>query len=438
MRRSRMASRGRLPRLLLALLFLTIGLAGLPAHAGTGEPSPIGAIHVQRVNDSFRANGIQSGYVVQDRRGRLELQGLYANEREVDRAFSLAQTIVGVRWVSPVTPQNIKVKEWEECLSQMLAGGSCGPPAAAPSLPVGQPFPGTETAPGPIATKYAVVVGVGRFRNGIQSLQYANKDAYDFYAYLVDPAGGNFRRENVILLRDEYATRENVTRGLDAIRQRAEADDFVLLFFSSHGTPPDKFGGVHLVTHDSDVRPREKIWETSVTEGIVREFVQEVRAKRMVVVLDACYSNGAYSRVAGFLPPGGKSLGVDAAEEGYGRSRQDMARRLFGAKDLIVEDDPGPPRPQAFQPGGWGKVLISASDAGERSWESDVLQNSVFTRYFIDGLRQNGGAVQNAFEYAKTRVPAQVRLEKGADITQTPQITANRRDWNMTLAAPGR
>ena len=437
MRRPGKSFEVRLGRLLLAVLVLVVGLAGWPAPAAAGESSPIAPVHVQRVNDSLRANGVQSGYVVQDRLGRLELQGLYANEREVDRAFSLAQTIVGARWVSPVTPQNIKVKEWEECLSQMLAGGSCGPPAAASTLPPGKPFPGTEVAPGPIRNKYALVVGVGKFRNGIQGLQYANKDAYDFYAYLVDPAGGNFRRENVILLRDEYATRENAKRGLDAIRQRAEADDFVLLFFSSHGTPPDKFGGVHLVTHDSDVRPREKIWETSVTEGILREFVQEVRAKRMVVVLDACYSNGAYSQVAGFLPPGGKSLGVDAAEEGYGRSRRDMANRLFGAKDLIVEDEPSPPRQQAFQPGAWGKVLISASDAGERSWESDTLRNSVFTRYFIDGLRQNGGAVQNAFEYAKTRVPAQVKQEKGADISQTPQITANRRDWNMTLAAPG-
>jgi uncharacterized caspase-like protein len=415
---------------------LTIGLAGWSADGNAGEPSPITQIHAQRVTDSFRANGIRGGYVAQDRVGRLELQGMYENEREVDRAFSLAQTIVGVRWVSPITPQNIKVKEWEECLSNMLAGGACGPPAAAPA-PVARPgMPAVEIPPGPIRNKYALVVGVGKFQYGITPLQYANKDAYDFYAYLVDPAGGNFRRENVILLRDEYAVRENVKRGLDAIRQRAAEDDFVLLFFSSHGTPPDKFGGVHLVTYDANVKPRERIWETSVTETILREFVQEVRAKRLVVILDACYSNGAYSQVAGFLPPGGKSLGADA-DEGYGRSRQDMARRLFGAKDLIVEDEPVAARPQGAQSGGWGKVLISASDAGERSWESDTLRNSVFTRHFIDGLRQSGGGVQNAFEYAKARVPAQVKQEKGADITQNPQITTNRRDWNMALGAPG-
>jgi uncharacterized caspase-like protein len=428
----------RLRALALAAAALIIGLTGWPAAGMAGEPSPITQIHLQRVNDSFRANGIRAGHVAQDRFGRLELQGAYENEREVDRAFSLAQTIVGVRWVSPITPQNIKVKEWEECLSNMLAGAACGPSAAAPPPAARPGVPAVEVPPGPIRSKYALVVGVGKFQYGITPLQYANKDAYDFYSYLVDPAGGNFPRENVILLRDEYAVRDNVKRGLDAIRQRAGEDDFVLLFFSSHGTPPDKYGGVHLVTYDANVKPRERIWETSVTETILREFVQEVRAKRLVVVLDACYSNGAYSQVAGFLPPGGKSLGADT-DEGYGRSRQDMARRLFGAKDLVVDDEPVASRPKAVQSGGgWGKVLISASDAGERSWESDSLRNSVFTRHFIDGLRQSGGAVQNAFEYAKARVPAQVKQEKGADITQNPQITTNRREWNMALGAPGR
>jgi uncharacterized caspase-like protein len=426
------ASRPRRPWLLVAALVL--GLAGWAALAAAGEPSPITPLHVQRVNESLRGNGIRSGYVAQDRFGRLELQGAYENEREVDRAFSLAQTFVGVRWVSPVTPQNIKVKEWEECLSNILAGGRCGPSASAPTP--GRGAVGIEAPPGPIRNKYALVVGVGRFQNGIQGLQYANKDAFDFYSYLVDPRGGSFPRENVILLRDEHATRDNVKRGLDAVRQRAGEDDFVLLFFSSHGTPPDKFGGVHLVTYDADVRPREKIWETSITEGILREFVQDVRAKRMLVVLDACYSNGAYSKVAGFLPPGGKSLGVGGDEEGVGRSRQEMAQRLFGAKDLVLEDAPAPPRAQAARASGGGKVLISASDSGERSWESDRLQNSVFTRYFIDGLRQRNGSVREAFDFAKTRVPATVQQEKGADITQNPQITANRRDWDISLT-PG-
>jgi hypothetical protein len=435
MRRARLSSAwDSCLRWIAGPLFLLLVVVGPAAVAAAGQPTPITQTHVQRVNESFRGNGIRGGFVVLDRTGRLELQGLYENEREVDRAFSLAQTFVGVRWVSPVTPQNIKVKEWEECLSNILAGGRCGPSGAPP--PTTAQAPSLEPPPGAIKNKYALVVGVGKFQNGINGLQYANKDAFDFYSYLIDPSGGNIRRENVILLRDEYATSDNVKRGLDAIVQRAQEDDFVLLFFSSHGTPPDKFGGVHLVTYDTDVKPREKVWQTSINEGILREFVQNVRAKRMLVVLDACYSNGAYSKVAGFLPPGGKSLGV-GDDEGYGRSRQEMAQRIFGAKDLVMEDTPAAPKALTVTPGGGGgKVLISASDAGERSWESERLHNSVFTRFFIDGLRQQNGSVREAFDLAKVRTPQMVQQEKGPDITQNPQITANRRDWDIRLA-PG-
>jgi len=69
--------------------------------------------HIDYINSVFKQNGIKNGYVELDQYGRLKLNGLYENEAEVDKAFSIAQSVVGVKWVSPVTPENIKVKEWE-------------------------------------------------------------------------------------------------------------------------------------------------------------------------------------------------------------------------------------------------------------------------------------------------------------------------------------
>jgi uncharacterized caspase-like protein len=420
-----------------------VGLTGiiilaLLAGEGDAQPgaarSPVAAGHLAQIGQLFQANGIRAGRVGVDRQGRVELQGQFENDREVDLAFSLAQTVVGVRWVSPVTPENVKVKAWEDCLSRLLAGEPCG---GRPSpLTADRPPGDVGVPPGPVGNKYGLVVGVGRFRGPITPLQYANKDAYDVYAYLIDPAGGNFRRDNVILLRDEHATRDNVVRALAELQRLAREDDLVFVYFSSHGTPPDKFGGVHVVTYDSEVNPRERIWETSVNETILREFVQNIRTKRLVVLMDACYSNGAYQHVAGFLPPGGKSLDV-AGDEGFGRSRRYMAQRILGAKDLVV-DDGSPRSTQGATAAGWGKILISASDAGERSWESDQLRNSIFTRYLIDGLRLNHGSVKEAFDYARPLVRQQVKREKGAELEQNPQLTPNRRDWNMSIAMAGR
>jgi uncharacterized caspase-like protein len=33
-------------------------------------------------------------------------------------------------------------------------------------------------------------------------------------------------------------------------------------------------------------------------------------------------------------------------------------------------------------------VLIGASGPGEQSWESDALNNSIFTYYYLDGLNR--------------------------------------------------
>lgn len=403
-----------------SIFFLLVATISLTAHAQ--DKSPVGSYHIQQIDGLFQQGGISQGWVKLDRRGRVELSGAYENEKQVDLAFSLAQSVVGVRWVSPVKPEGIKVKEWERKLEQLF-----------PTKPGSEIVASADDddAPGPVGHKYALLVGIARFKKRINPLKYTDKDARDFYDFLTDPAGGNFPRENVILLTNEEATRQNIQRALDSIREKAQADDLVLVYLSSHGTPPDKYGGVHVVAYDTEVIPRQRVWETSVSEDILQGFINGVKAKRLIVVLDACYSNGAYSKIAGFLPPGGKSLGADD-EEGSGRSRTYMAKRLLGAKDLIPEE------PGALSPKGWGKVLFSASNGDERSWELDSLQNSAFTHFFIRGLRASQGVLKEAFDYAHPRVVEAVRKEKGEEIEQHPQITPSRKEWNMSIAVLSR
>ena len=145
------------------------------------------------------------------------------------------------------------------------------------------------------------------------------------------------------------------------------------------------------------------------------------------MVLDTCYSNGAYRKVDNFLPVGGKSLDSED-DEGFGNSRKILASRLLGAKDLFLDEkETGGVRPTSGAASdGWGKVLISASDAGERSWESDSLRNSFFTYYFISGMSQTKD-VKSAFEFAKPRVSDGVSKEK--EQIQTPQVVSDQRDW---------
>lgn len=418
--------------LTLSLVFLLLVVTTPVSFSQNAQGARPGEVDVKQINELYKDNGIAHGYVTSDLDGRIVLLGVYADEAQVDRAFSLAQSVVGVNQVSPVTPENIKVKEWEKCLELIMSrqvSGRCG----ATSIPVRTL---DANAPGPVENKYAIIVGVGTYQNGINPLEYASKDAVDFYNYLVSPAGGNFQRQDVTLLTDQNATKASIVNAFNAVKAKATENDLVLVYLSSHGTPPDKFGGVYVVTYDSQVKPRHMIWDTSISSDILQEFIQGVRAKRLVMVMDACYSNGAYTQVAGFLPSGSKSLTVDK-DEGYGRSREYMSDRLLGAKDIVL-DEPASVSTVA-SPGsstGWGKVLISASGAGERSWESDTLNSSIFTYYFLEGLKRNNGTIQQAFDYSKPRVNQQVKQEKGSYLTQTPQLTPNRSGWNMSIAVP--
>ncbi len=408
-------------RVAITLIVLAAAMAALAPGAVMAQ-SAVTDAHIQQINQLFAQNGVPNGRVVLDPYGRLELKGEYEDEFQVDRAFSLAQTVVGVKWVSPVTPENIKVKEWEKKLGSLFSRAAVLQPGVRGDGPVG-----------PIRNRYGLVVGVGKFKSGITPLQYAVRDANLFYRFLLEQAG--FTKNNTYFLADQNATSSNVVRYLNGIRNAAKEDDLVVVYMSSHGTPPDKFGGVYIVTYDTEVKPRERVWHTSVAESALKDFVENLKARRLVMILDTCYSNGAYRAIPGFLPPGGKSLGVGDADEGYGVSTA-QGKRLFGAKDIVLEDQPRKGTATEKSLGSqesYGKVLISASSAGEKSWESDQLRNSVFTYYFVDGMKRHDGSVKDAFDYSKPRTLQRVQQEKGAEITQTPQAMATNENWNMKV-----
>jgi len=408
-------------RVAITLIVLAAAMAALAPGAAMAQ-SAVTDAHIQQINQLFAQNGVPNGRVVLDPYGRLELKGEYEDEFQVDRAFSLAQTVVGVKWVSPVTPENIKVKEWEKKLGSLFSRAAVLQPGVRGDGPVG-----------PIRNRYGLVVGVGKFKSGITPLQYAVRDANLFYRFLLEQAG--FTKNNTYFLADQNATSSNVVRYLNGIRNAAKEDDLVVVYMSSHGTPPDKFGGVYIVTYDTEVKPRERVWHTSVAESALKDFVENLKARRLVMILDTCYSNGAYRAIPGFLPPGGKSLGVGDADEGYGVSTA-QGKRLFGAKDIVLEDQPRKSTATEKSLGSqesYGKVLISASSAGEKSWESDQLRNSVFTYYFVDGMKRHDGSVKDAFDYSKPRTLQRVQQEKGAEITQTPQAMATNENWNMKV-----
>ena len=245
-------------------------------------------------------------------------------------------------------------------------------------------------APGPVHAKYALVVGVGRFRDPkIPTLQFPEKDARDLAATLTDPKYGRFDPANVILLTDERATRAKILlhppetlrkgrggRPRPGLRQQS--------WLPSAGRA--RSGGSRLHRH---LRHRVRQYMARWTRLRALFEKRLLKSRRKVIFLDTCFSGQAQR-------PGEKALFIEPS--GVGAS----TAKLFLS--------------------GEGTYVITSSKDNERSFESEELQNGYFTHSLIRALRKEGDppTLKEIFGSLSHDVPAEVSHDKGQP--QHPQM----------------
>jgi hypothetical protein len=245
--------------------------------------------------------------------------------------------------------------------------------------------------PSYVRQKYALVVGIGRFKDAsIPKLRYAAKDAKDVAALLADPQHGNFDPTNITLLIDEQATRAAILNAMQQIFLQAREEDLVLTYVSSHGSPAEQergLGGIgYIVTYDANVK---NLWVDGLEYKDFAKKTMMIKARRKVTFLDTCFSGEASKR-------GEKALAI----EGVGVAENTAKMFLSGE----------------------GTFVITSSSANERSWEGERIQNSYFTYYLLDALKRSKEppTIREVFQYLSETVPTVVAREKQAP--QHPQM----------------
>lgn len=269
----------------------------------------------------------------------------------------------------------------------------CG--AAAPSA----------SAPAPLSRvreKFAMIVGVGDFKDAsIPRLRFPAKDATDLATVLTDPQVGHFKTENVLLLTNAEATRAKILAALQQLILRAQEDDLVLIFISSHGSPHQEgsgLGGVgYIVTYDAGL---SNMWVDGLEYGDFSRKVALIRAKRKVLFLDTCFSGQAAGKGAKALVAEGP--GIDEA----------TAKRFLS---------------------GEGSFVITSSRATEKSYESARLQNGYFTHYLVKALRElPEPTVKNVYARLSQQVADAVASGEGQP--QHPDIHPKKSQDDVNLA----
>ena len=227
---------------------------------------------------------------------------------------------------------------------------------------------------------WAVVIGISSYK-AVRSLQYADKDAQAFYEYLVNQVG--IPKDNATLLMNEQATLTTLKRTLGTdLKRKAGEKDTVIIYYAGHGAPEPEASASdddglekYIVPYDAD--PND-LYTTGLPMREVETIFQRLAPERVIFITDSCYSGAT-----------------------AGRTFQTASRRAVVSDAFLSRLSKGK-----------GRVVLTASRAGEVSEERDNLGHGVFTYYLLEGLKgkadQDGDGiitVDEVYAYVSNKVP---------------------------------
>lgn len=197
--------------------------------------------------------------------------------------------------------------------------------------------------PDPSVDKWAVIIGISNYRGKQNDLQYCDDDAQDMYNYLI---AKGYPEGNIKLLLDRGAKAKTIMDAIDWLNSWEGPNSEVIFFYSGHGTTYNGYDDGD--TEDTD----ETIVSADlylILDGQLSTKFSTFDSQKISFTFDSCYSGGM--------------------------------------NDLS----------------GTGRVITTACEEEELSWETSNLQHGVFTYYFMEGLSAFH-TVEDAFAYAEPEV----------------------------------
>jgi hypothetical protein len=222
-----------------------------------------------------------------------------------------------------------------------------------------------------VSGKFALIIGNTEYTDpGLAQLTSPGRDAEDFARVLKSADIAGF--DNVITLMNENISKVNET--VDDFFALKKPDDLLVFYFSGHGVR-DEFGALYLAIKNTN---RARLRSTAIRADYIREAMDQSRSKRQVLILDCCNS-GAFAQ--GTKAEIGGTMGTATTFEGTG----------------------------------YGRVVLTASDATQFAWEGDKLigetSDSLFTHFLVKGLKgeadQDGDGkitVDELYDYAYEQI----------------------------------
>lgn len=189
---------------------------------------------------------------------------------------------------------------------------------------------------------FSVIVGISDYEGLLADLRYADNDAKIFYNNLMKAFPAETGNGIVKLLLNENASCENIQSALKSVLSQANENDYVIFYFSGHGSPGNFCPSNYT--------------QQKLSHDFVKSCFKQSKAKYKLCIADACYSGSI-----------GNSSNQYASEETYIR-----------LKDTKLG-------------------VIMSSKSNQTSGETTDLQQGIFSYFFIKGMR--GAADLNKDSY---------------------------------------
>lgn len=245
---------------------------------------------------------------------------------------------------------------------------------------------------------FALVIGIGSYRDQrIRPLSYTHADARAFAELLSDPDRCGLPPENVRSLIDEEATLFNIKNGISGwLYENATSECTVFVFFAGHGgVESDRTGlepdgtAKYLLPWDASV---DNLFASALSNMMFHQLLNTIRARRLVIFMDACYAGGVAQR---------------------------------GARDLAIIANPYERLAE-----GEGRIVIAASKPNQRSWEDDSLGHGIFSYHLLEAMagaadtNEDGCvSIMDVYRFLEKNVPRSARKLSRSD--QEPLLHGN-------------
>ncbi len=237
-----------------------------------------------------------------------------------------------------------------------------------------------------VDSRVALVVGVEDYAD-LPAAEFSTRDANAVRDHLL---ALGFPPRNVMILTGQDATKGRLSAALNSwLPKHADAQSTVFFYYSGHGAPDPASRQAYLVPVDGEA---DDLADTAIPLKQVYDKLAALKAKRVIVALDSCFSG-----------LGGRSV---------------LSK---GVRPLIPHMSPESGSSRQI-------TVLSASGPDQISGTLAHEGHGAFTYYLLEGL--NGAAmdssgaitVDSLYRYVKPRVQDAARLQKRE---QTPQMLSD-------------